>query len=208
MRRLCISLTDRVGGSNASSSVPVRSGDEIFIEVRVEGQRSLYGLMEEMNYIKAQMKHYLRFLSNNASFIVCLFFFTSCAVFNESKKNNAFCTSLNYFLEQDARLKLLERDDSGRVHFYTNHYKYLNCFIDRNLDAICVLNRHQLPNDGNDSYQLLLSTLNISNIGDGVHLTFLHLGDGNSFEIIIQIEDKYPRILDVKEFQFDKSKLE
>jgi hypothetical protein len=78
----------------------------------------------------------------------------------------------------------------------------------RDIGVLFVGKKSQLPKNGVSSYQLKLSVLNVSKVQDGVLLTFIHLGAGNSYEVIVQIEERGPYILNIREFQFNASSLE
>jgi hypothetical protein len=154
------------------------------------------------------MKNIRLSLRKYSIYFVVVVVLSSCGVAKKRKQHDVYCEALNYFLEQDARLRILKRTDSERIYFYSNHYESIVRCFDQKADVVFVMAKSQLPNNGIHSYQLILSSLNMVNLGDGVLMTFLHLGEGNSYEVIIQMEDSSPRILDVREFQFDKSQVE
>lgn len=154
------------------------------------------------------MRHFELFQNKSVHLIWLVCVLSACSVLNNRNHANNYCSALKYFLEQDARLEYLEKGDSNRVSFYSNHYESLVDCLDRDTGVLFVPYKSQLPNYGVNSYQLMMSTLNVTSDGDGVLLTFLHLGEGVSYEVIVQMEERGPYILNVIEFQSDKSQLE
>ena len=129
---------------------------------------------------------------------------SSCAVLTLQKTGSNYCASLTYFLEQDARLAILDRADSDTVYCFSDQNKWLADCIQEHPEFQLVPHKSQLPKEGGNAYRLELSELNINSKGDGVALTFIPLGDGPSYEVLIAMEDQGPLILNVREFTSDK----
>jgi hypothetical protein len=151
------------------------------------------------------MQHYRLFHSKALLFSCGLSVLSSCAVLPPKNEGRNFCASLTYFLEQDARLAILDRADSDKIYGYNPTYKWLADCIHDHPEFRLVSHKNQLPKHGRNRYRLELSELNVNSKGDGVALTFICLGDGPSYEVIVVMEDQGPVILNVREFQSDKS---
>jgi hypothetical protein len=154
------------------------------------------------------MRHFQLFQNKLVQMALLISALTSCSVLNNRKQMNIYCSALSYFLEQDSRLKLLDRGNSDNVSFYSNQFESLDDCLARDIGVLFVGKKSQLPKNGVSSYQLKLSVLNVSKVQDGVLLTFIHLGAGSSYEVIVQIEERGPYILNIREFQFNASSLE
>ena len=152
-----------------------------------------------------KMQHYWLFHSKALLFLWGLSMLSSCAVLPQNNEGRNYCASLTYFLEQDARLAILDRADSDKIYGYNPTYKCLADCIHNHPEFRLVSHKSQLPKHGRNRYRLELSELNVYSKGDGVALTFICLGDGPSFEVIVVMEDQGPLILNVREFQSNKS---
>jgi hypothetical protein len=151
------------------------------------------------------MQQYWLFHSKALLLLWGLSVLSSCAVLTHQKTGSNYCASLTYFLEQDARLAILDRADSDTVYCFSDQNKWLADCIQGHPEFQLVPHKSQLPKEGGNAYRLELSELNVNSKGDGVALTFIRLGDGPSYEVLIAMEDQGPLILNVREFTSDKS---
>jgi len=150
------------------------------------------------------MQHYWLFHSKALLFLWGLSVLSSCAVLPQKNDHSNYCAALTYFLEQDARLAILDRADSRMVYGYNPSYAWLaDCILDYP-EFRLVSHKSQLPKQGGNTYRLQLSELNVNSKSDGVALTFIRLDEGPSYEVIVVMEAQGPLILNVREFTSDK----
>ena len=151
-----------------------------------------------------KMQHYWLFCSKALLFLWGLSVLSSCAVLSPKNEGSNYCASLTYFLEQDARLAILDRADSDMVYGYNPSYAWLADCVKDHPKFRLVWHKRQLPKQGGNLYRLEFSELNVNSKGDGVALTFIRLGEGPSYEVIVVMEAQGPLILNVREFTSDK----
>ncbi len=90
------------------------------------------------------------------------------------------------------------------VYGYNPSYAWLADCVKGHPKFRLVSHKMQLPKQGGNIYRLEFSELNVNSKGDGVALTFIRLGEGPSYEVIVVMEAQGPLILNVREFTSDK----